>query len=166
MSYDSLQDTFVNDIKRYLKDNLNILLEDYELKKVNVENAYSYQKAPTPPEIAILVTDDSDNEESDTYDDVSEVLNNFTIHFYCYGKEMRIKDSDNRYDPIQVTRILADYVKRLMKKNTLGVKNPNVISSIRTTQTNVMNIRDSSLYYCVLRYEIVVRNDYKKVYRD
>lgn len=166
MVHDSLNDVFIDDLKKYLKENLNLLFEDYEFNKVNVDDAYSYQKNPNPPEIAVLGIDYNEDTDSNTYDDTSEVMSNVVIQFYCYGKEMRIKDSDTRYDPIKVTRILADFLTRTLKKNTLVSKNPNVISSRKTTQTNALNIRDNSLYYCVLRYEFVILNDYKKIYRD
>lgn len=166
MVHDSLNDVFIDDLKKYLKENLNLLFEDYEFNKVNVDDAYYYQKNPNPPEIAVLGIDYNEDTDSNTYDDTSEVMSNVVIQFYCYGKEMKIKDSDTRYDPIKVTRILADFLTRTLKKNTLVSKNPNVISSRKTTQTNALNIRDNSLYYCVLRYEFVILNDYKKIYRD
>lgn len=164
MTYDSLLDVFIEDIKSYLKENINKLLEEYELDKVTVSDAYAYKKQPTPPEISVLSIDYYENEDSNTYDE-GEVLSNIALQFYCYGNEMKIKDSDKRYDPIQVTRILADYITKSMKKNVIGTKNKNIISVRKTTQSNAMQVRDMSLYYNVLRYEFVITNDYKKVYR-
>ena len=166
MVYDSLKDVFIDDIKKYLKDNMNILLEDYsELNTLKVENAYAFEHKPTPPEIDVVCIDYRDDTVSDSYDE-GENLSFVGLQFYCYGKSMKIKDSENKYDPIKVTTILADFITKLLKRNVIGTKNKNIISSRKLTQTNVMQVRDFSMYYCVLRYDFRITNDYKKVYKD
>lgn len=167
MSYDSLLDTFIDDITEYLKANMNILLEDYaDMKLLKVFNAYdSEREKPTPPEIDILAIDYRENQQSNTYTE-GEVLSDVVIQFYCYGKAMKVKGSDKKLNAVVVTRIIADFITKLMTKNKYLKNNKNIISIKKTTQTNVMAVTDSSLYYCVLRYEFTIQNEYKKVYRN
>lgn len=165
-SYDSLQEVFVDDLTSYLKDNMNILLEDYEeMKLLKVFNAYdSEREKPLPPEIDILVIDESENQQSNSFME-GENLTNIVLQFYCYGKSMKVKGSDEKLNAIIVTRKLAGFVTSLFKKNKIVSNNKNIISVRKTTQTNVMQVRDQSLYYCILRYEFELTNDYKKKYR-
>ena len=166
MLYNSLLDVFIDDIKNYLQDNLNILLESYEdMKLLKIFNAYdSERERPTPPEIDILSIDYNEDESSNTFNE-GENISNVVLQFYCYGKSMKIKGDDTKSNAIVVTRVLADFLTRLLTKNKVIKNNKNIIRIRKTSQTNVMQVRDQSLYYCVLRYEFKINNNYIKKYR-
>lgn len=165
MAYDSLDEVFISDIKKYLIENVNKLMEEYELDKVKIKDAYDYSEIPTPPQISVLKIDESEDNDSNSYNE-GENLTRIVLQFYCYGKEMKIKDSETRYNPIKVVSILASYVKKSLSKNIIATKNKNIISVRRTTQTPPMQVRDNSLYYSVIRYEFLINNNYKIIYKD
>lgn len=150
---------FIDDLKQYI---LNELSQDINFNNLNVTKAYDPQNVMKTPQVSIYISNDREDEQSNSYD--SENISSLRVIFYCYNKAMRFNDDDDKTDVVESTMILADTIKELFNKNKLISYNSNIISSTRISYVQPQPVRDDGVYVAILTYQFKVLNNYTKIY--
>ena len=153
---------FVDDIKKYLKEKVVSL--DSNFRDLDTYTAYTYEHTPKAPEIDVYVVDDTDDTNSNSYEE-GENITNISLYIYCYAEAMKLNNDTEKTNAVDVSTLLADRVKEAMLKNNLYNNNKNVISVEKVSYTGSTNVRDTVLYVAIYRYDIKVLNNYIKIYR-
>lgn len=150
---------FINDIKQYI---LNELSQDSNFNKTKVVRAYTPENIISTPQIAIHVSQDREDEISNSYE--SENISILRVIFYCYNKAMVFDNDEEKTDVVESTEMLCDKLKSILDKNLLASNNSNIISSARKSYVQPQPIRDNDCYVGIITYEIKVLNNYSKIY--
>lgn len=153
---------FVDDLKQYIKTKVVTLDSSFDALKV--DDAYVYEKKPTPPEIDIAIVDFSDDDPSNSYE--SENLSVVVLNFYCYANAMKLGNNTDKSNAVITTTKLADALAKALDKNVFVENNTNVISSSKQSFTGAMSVEDSSLYVAIFRYNFKIKNEYTKIYNN
>lgn len=150
---------FIDDLKQYI---LNELSQDVNFNNINVAKAYDPQNVMKTPQVSIYISNDREDEQSNSYD--SENISSLRVILYCYNKAMRFNDDDDKTDVVESTMILTDTIKELFNKNKLISYNSNIISSTRISYVQPQPVRDDDVYVAILTYQFKVLNNYTKIY--
>ena len=155
-------DDFIDDLKQYIKTSVVALNSNFSA--LIVDDAYVYEKKPTPPEIDLAIVDYSDDDNSNSYE--NENVSIVVLNIYCYANAMKFDNNTSKSNAVISTRRLADCLAKCLNKTTFQANNNNVISSTRQSYTGAMSVEDSSLYVAIFRYNFKIRNNYDKIYNE
>lgn len=150
---------FINDIKQYI---LNELSQDVNFSNIKVVKAYTSENVVKAPQIAIYVSNDREDEISNSYE--NENISILRAIFYCYNQAMVFDNNEDKTNAVDSTNILADKIKVLFNKNKFSNNNSNIISSTRNSYVQPQPVRDDKVYVAILSYTFKVLNDYTKIY--
>lgn len=150
---------FIDDIKKYI---LNELSQDTNFSNVKIVNAYDNENVMKTPQIAVYISNDSEDENSNSYD--SENISILRVIFYCYNKAMVFDDDNEKTNANESTSRLSERLKEILNKNSLASNNLNVISCTRKNYVQPQPLRDNTIYVDITTYQIKVLNNYTKIY--
>lgn len=153
---------FIDDLKQYIKTKVVAL--DSSFDALQVDDAYVYEKKPTPPEIDIAIVDYSEDDNSNSYED--EPISIVTLNIYCYANAMKFGNNTAKSNAVISTTRLAECLSNILNKVKFQENNSNVISSTKQSYTGAMSVEDSSLYVAIFRYNFKIRNKYTKIYNN
>lgn len=148
---------FIDDIKKYI---VNKLSTDANFSSVKVVNAYDNTNTIKAPQIAVYLSNDREDEQSNSYE--SENISILRIVFYCYNKAMVFDNDEDKTSAVESTMLLSDKLKEILNKNDLVEDNKNIISATRKSYTNPQPLRDNGIYVDITTYEFKVLNEYIK----
>lgn len=150
-----------------LQEDLIAYLESYFknidfFSGIKIVESNLYNNLLNQEQITIKIANEFEETRYTTLDNAE--INNVAVQLNCYGTQKTY--SGKKRSAYYMSEVIADLVSKAFDKNLLSSNNENIKGLRKVMTTEPLPLKEGSqVYVTVLRFQLYVEYDYKKIYK-